>query len=73
MRPFLTLANSVLLDSLTDYYSQYREFLKEGGDKLEFQSCRNTLISLLSELNLRMGHNHDFQRYLVQLESKEFH
>jgi hypothetical protein len=60
MSPLDPMADAALVDSLTEYYSQYRRFLKEGGDRSEFLACQSKLIRLLSELNHRMGRFADF-------------
>ena len=59
MGPFVKVSDDVLADSLTEYYTRYSKFLKEGGDRNEFESCRRTLISLLHELNGRRARPDD--------------
>ena len=66
MRPSVSLNDTALVDSLTEHYSRYSDFRKDGGDRTEFLSCRSKLISLLTELNRRMGRyselNHQDER-----------
>ena len=59
MRPFVTMPDAALVDYLTDLYPKYRAFVKNGGDKLEFENCRDALTGLLLELNHRSGRYDD--------------
>ena len=74
MRPFISMADAALLDSLTEHYSRYSIFMKDGGDRTEFLSCRNKLISLLTELNHRKGRfaefNHQDEKMTVEDSSE---
>jgi len=50
-----TVPESDLVDELAEHYSQYRKFMKEGGDKAAYLNCCEGLLNILSELNSRMG------------------
>ena len=71
MSPFVKMSDDVLADSLTEYYTRYSKFLKEGGDRNEFESCRRTLISLLHELNGRRARHDDLDHIQVEVRSGE--
>jgi hypothetical protein len=49
------MPDTALVDYLTDLYPKYRAFVRNGGDRLEFENCRDALVGILLELNLRSG------------------
>ena len=57
MHPFESLDQESLMDALTEYYTKYRSILDVSWDEQEFNSCRDTLIGILGELNKRKGYS----------------
>jgi hypothetical protein len=57
MNPFQTLDEESLLDSLTVYYTRYRNIIETNWNQEDFDSCRDTLFAILHELNKRKGLN----------------
>lgn len=53
MRPFEILDTSVLVNALADYTSRYTKLLTEGGNKKDIINCRETMQSLIAEIELR--------------------
>ena len=55
MRPFEILDTSVLVNALADYTSRYTKLLTDGGNKKDIINCRETMQSLIAEIELRKG------------------
>ena len=53
MQKLQTLDQKDLLETLTDSYREYKKIIKEGGSEVELNSCRETLLAAISELNNR--------------------
>jgi len=53
MNPFQSLDQESLLDALTEYYYRYRLILDKSWNEKEFTETRDTLLSILDELNKR--------------------
>ena len=53
MNPFQILDQEALLDALTEYYYRYRLILDKSWNEKEFTETRDTLLSILDELNRR--------------------
>ena len=59
MNPFQTYDEESLLDSLTIYYTMYRDIVETNWNQDNFDICRDTLFAILQELNIRKGLNAD--------------
>jgi len=53
MNPFQSLDQESLLDALTEYYYRYRLILDKSWNEKDFTETRDTLLSILDELNKR--------------------
>jgi hypothetical protein len=59
MNPFHTFDQDALLEALTQYYSKYRFIMEEDWNEHEFAATKETLSSILNELNERKGYDFD--------------
>ena len=55
MHPFEILDTSVLVNALAEYTTRYTKLLTEGGNKKDIFNCRETMQSLIAEIELRKG------------------
>jgi len=53
MRPFEILETPVLVSALAEHTSRYTKLLTEGGPKKDIIHCRETIQSLIAEIELR--------------------
>jgi len=53
MRPFEILDTAALVNALADYTTRYTKLLSEGGNKNDIINCRETVQSLIAEIELR--------------------
>ena len=53
MRPFEILDTSALVNALAEYTTKYTRLLTEGGNRNEIFNCRETMQSLIAEIELR--------------------
>jgi hypothetical protein len=53
MRPFEILDTSALVNALVDYTTRYTKLLTEGGKNKDIVNCRETMQSLITEIELR--------------------
>ena len=53
MRPFEVLDTSALVNALAEYTTRYTKLLTEGGNKKDIINCRETVQSLITEIELR--------------------
>jgi hypothetical protein len=53
MRPFEILDTSALVNALAEYTTKYTKLLTEGGRKKDIFNCRETMQSLIAEIELR--------------------
>jgi len=53
MRPFEILDTSTLVNALAEYTTRYTKLLTEGGHKKDIINCRETMQSLITEIELR--------------------
>jgi hypothetical protein len=53
MRPFEILDTSALINALAEYTTKYTKLLTEGGRKKDIINCRETIQSLIAEIELR--------------------
>ena len=53
MRPFEILDISALVNALAEYTTRYTKLLTEGGRKKDIINCRETMQSLIAEIELR--------------------
>jgi len=53
MRPFEILDTSTLVSALAEYTTRYTKFLTEGGRKKDIINCRETMQSLIAEIEIR--------------------
>ena len=59
MNPFHTFDQDTLLEALTQYYSKYRFIMEKDWNEREFAAIKDTLFSILDELNERTGYDFD--------------
>ena len=64
MNPFHAFDQDALLEALTQYYTKYRLIVENDCDEYEFASTKETLFSILEELNERQGIDMDAGRVL---------
>ena len=55
MRPFEILDTSALVNALAEYTAKYTKLLTEGGRQKDILNCRETMQSLIAEIELRKG------------------
>ena len=55
MRPFEILDTSALVNALAEYTTRYTKLLTEGGQRKDIVNCRETMQSLIAEIELRKG------------------
>lgn len=55
MRPFEILDTPVLVNALAEYTTRYTKLLTEGGNRKDIVNCRETMQSLIAEIELRTG------------------
>jgi len=55
MRPFEILDTSTLVNALAEYTARYTKLLTEGGQRKDIVNCRETMQSLIAEIELRKG------------------
>lgn len=55
MRPFEILDTPALVTALADYTTRYTKLLTEGGKEKDIVNCRETMESLIDEIELRKG------------------
>ena len=55
MRPFEILDTSTLVNALAEYTARYTKLLTEGGREKDIINCRETMQSLIAEIELRKG------------------
>ena len=55
MRPFEVLDTSALVSALAEYTTRYTKLLTECGRKKDIVNCRETMQSLITEIELRKG------------------
>ena len=55
MRPFEILDTPVLVNALAEYTARYTKMLSEGGKEKDIVNCRETMQSLITEIELRKG------------------
>ncbi|HET6995743.1 MAG TPA: hypothetical protein VFI06_12210 [Chitinophagaceae bacterium] len=48
---------SDLLDMLAEYTDRYMKMLSDGASREEFDSCRETIIDIQTEIQARQGHS----------------
>jgi hypothetical protein len=53
MRPFEILDKSALVNALAGYTTRYTKLLTEGGHRKDIINCRETMQSLIAEIELR--------------------
>jgi hypothetical protein len=53
MRPFEILDTSALVNALAEYTTRYTKLLTEGGQRKDIVNCRETMQSLIAEIELR--------------------
>lgn len=53
MRPFEILDTPALVNALADYTTRYTKLLTEGGKEKDIINCRETMQSLIAEIELR--------------------
>ena len=53
MRPFEILDTPTLVTALADYTTRYTKLLTEGGKEKDIINCRETMQSLIAEIELR--------------------
>lgn len=53
MRPFEILDIPALVTALADYTTRYTKLLTEGGKEKDIINCRETMQSLIAEIELR--------------------
>ena len=53
MRPFEILDTSALVNALAEYTTRYTKLLTEGGKEKDLVNCRETMQSLITEIELR--------------------
>jgi hypothetical protein len=53
MRPFEILDTSALISALAEYTTRYTKLLTEGGHRKDIINCRETMQSLITEIELR--------------------
>ena len=53
MRPFEVLDTSDLVKVLSEYTAKYTKLLTEGGKKKDIINCKETIQSLIAEVELR--------------------
>jgi hypothetical protein len=55
MRPFEVLDTSELVNVLAEYTTRYTKLLTDGGKNKDIVNCRETMQSLIAEIELRKG------------------
>ena len=53
MRPFEILETTALVNALADYTTRHTKLLTEGGRRKDIINCRETMQSLIAEIELR--------------------
>jgi len=53
MRPFEVLDTSDLVNVLSEYTVKYTKMLTEGGKEKDIINCKETMQSLITEIELR--------------------
>ena len=53
MRPFEVLETPDLLTALAEYTARYTKMLTEGGKQKDIFNCKETIQSLITELEFR--------------------
>jgi hypothetical protein len=53
MRPFEILETQTLVNALAEYTMRYTKLLTEGGPKKDVIHCRETMQSLIEEIEIR--------------------
>jgi len=53
MRPFEIMDTSELVNVLAEYTTRYTKLLTDGGKNKDIINCRETMQSLISEIELR--------------------
>ncbi|HET9823840.1 MAG TPA: hypothetical protein VFP87_00825 [Chitinophagaceae bacterium] len=53
MRPFDVLDKTALVNALADYTNRYTKLLTEGGKEKDIINCRETMQSLIAEIESR--------------------
>jgi hypothetical protein len=53
MRPFEILDTSELVNVLAEYTTRYTKLLTDGGKNKDIINCRETMQSLIAEIELR--------------------
>ena len=59
MRPFEILETPDLVKALAEYTERYTKMLTEGGKEKDMINCKETIHSLISEIELRKKLSYD--------------
>jgi hypothetical protein len=73
MNPFENLDQESLLDTLAEYYHKYRDIVERTWNEKEFNSCRDTLLAVLTELNRRKGYDFENRKIPHSYDAETTH